>query len=248
MFRPAWVNWALLPGTVVSEMAYIFGCLITGGEIRRAKLISVGGVGRSRSRQGQDAPATDSSPRLKIVGPIVASLIAIVAPMAGIVLIEWLSGGEVIRTFVGGGRGPVVLVKWPAALAQTIPLSWDGFWKQLGTQVSLLRRMCETWVQLDWLDWRTGVFIYLTACLSVRLAPMRRPVRPALAAVAAIAAVIALVGAVSSDFKGLMQNIWPLLTYVWTMLLFGLVATGLVRGALAFVRVLTERDTPPRAR
>ena len=30
MVRPAWVNWVLLPGTVVSEMAYIFGCLITG--------------------------------------------------------------------------------------------------------------------------------------------------------------------------------------------------------------------------
>ena len=47
MVRPAWVNWALLPGTVVSEMAYIFGCLITGGAIRRATLLDVPGVGRA---------------------------------------------------------------------------------------------------------------------------------------------------------------------------------------------------------
>ena len=34
MVPTAGISWALLPGTVVSEMAYILGCLIAGGEIR----------------------------------------------------------------------------------------------------------------------------------------------------------------------------------------------------------------------
>jgi len=37
------VGWALLPGTLVAEMAYILGCLITGGEIRRANLFPTRG-------------------------------------------------------------------------------------------------------------------------------------------------------------------------------------------------------------
>ena len=52
--KPGRVNWALLPGTVVAEMAYIFGSLITGGEIRRAKLMDAGkgGPGRGKSSPG----------------------------------------------------------------------------------------------------------------------------------------------------------------------------------------------------
>ena len=63
LVKPAWVNWALLPGTVVSEMAYIFGCLITGGEIRRAKLMPDGG-GRKGNTDGEPAtqvPIVDSA-------------------------------------------------------------------------------------------------------------------------------------------------------------------------------------------
>ena len=35
LMSPAAVQWLLLPGTLVSEVAYMFGMLITGGEIRR---------------------------------------------------------------------------------------------------------------------------------------------------------------------------------------------------------------------
>ena len=44
LVKPAIVHWALLPGTFVSEVAYIIGCLITGGEIKRAKLMDNGGA------------------------------------------------------------------------------------------------------------------------------------------------------------------------------------------------------------
>ncbi len=52
LVKPTYVHWALLPGTIVSEMAFIFGCLITGGEVKRAKLIEGpgGGKGKSSSR------------------------------------------------------------------------------------------------------------------------------------------------------------------------------------------------------
>ena len=71
---PAAVNWTLLPGTIISEMAYIFGCLVTGGEIRHARLIPAG-RGRGRGTEGAE-PQTQTSPRWSFFGPTVASLIS----------------------------------------------------------------------------------------------------------------------------------------------------------------------------
>ena len=86
LVRPRWVNWALLPGTIVAEMAYILGCLITGGEIRRAKLMDGGGGGGGRrggktdgSSAGEAEPTTEAEPKFRILGPIVAAWLSLVA-------------------------------------------------------------------------------------------------------------------------------------------------------------------------
>ncbi len=237
--RPEWVNWALLPGTVVSEMSYMLGVLITGGEVRRARLIDLPKVSGRKRRRSQGEPKSESVPRFRIVGPIDGVLVSIAACCAVIAIAAALLGRPVLVTFItDDGLLPTAL------LPKTLATNWGMFWDHMGGQVHLLRRMCETWGRVDWLNWRVPLFMYLSICLSVRLAPVNRPMRTTLLAAAMLAGVVAVVGAISSVSGGsLMDRIWPVLTYVWTMLLFLLAVTLLIKGAVSLVSALIGEST-----
>ncbi|MFP4106982.1 MAG: hypothetical protein ACLFVU_12945 [Phycisphaerae bacterium] len=226
MVKPRYVDWALLPGTLVAEMAYILGTLITGGEVRRAKLLTDG------ESEGSGEAETGTG-RFRVLGLIVASLLSLVACGGAIVLCHYLLGTGVIETFIGGFLGIIDTAEMPREL----PGSWDGFWEYLEAQLDLLRRMTEAWTKFDWADWRTPLFVYLVACLSVRLAPARRDMRWYLLAVVLIAGVIGLLGAIFQSFDAL-NDLWPLLTYIWANLLFLLTVTLLIRAVVALVRML----------
>lgn len=243
LVKPQYVNYALLPGTVVSEMAYIFGCLITGGEIKRAKLIESAGGGKVGSKGlssggegGTTASATVATPRLKFIGPAVASLLAIVACGAAILALHAYLGRPVIETFSASMNNLST-----KALPMSLPGSWDGFWDLMAQQVRLLQKACETYGDLHWLNWRVPLFVYLAACLSIRLAPARKEVRAMLASAVLVAGAIALAGVVSDQFRGLMLDLWPLLTYVWASLLLLLIVTLLVRAIVAMVKLLAGK-------
>jgi len=239
LVRPAWVNWALLPGTIVSEMAYIFGCLITGGEIRRAKLMdSGGGKGAGKGDgAGSGAPATEATPKLKFIGPTFASLLAIIACGVAIVLVNKWLGGAVIEPF------KEALSAAPSAeIPKFLPESWPGFWDEASRQIYLIQRTCETWGQLAWSNWRVPLFVYLAACLSIRLAPAKREVRAMLAAVVLVAGGIAAAGLISTKFDGLIKDLWPLLSYVWASLLFLLTVTLLIRAVVSLVLILAGKN------
>lgn len=239
MVRPAAAMWVLFPGTVVSEMAYIFGSLITGGEIRRAKLIGGdgGGKGSKTAGEGQGGPPpTEAAPRWKTLGPVLASVIAIVACAAAILVTHRLLGRPVIEKFVvGTGDLP------PALLATSPPTDWVSFWDQLHGQVNLLQRISQTLGQLNWFDWRVPLFVYLAVCLSVRLAPVNRPMRSTLVATVVVALAAAAVAPIAGGAGGLEQHIWPLLSYVWTSLLYLLALTLLVKGGIALIRALVGK-------
>jgi hypothetical protein len=229
MVRPAWVSWVLLPATLVSEMAYIFGCLITGGEVRRAKLLST-----SREAAGGE-PTTEAAPRWKVAGPIVAALVAILACGAAIGLVDRLLGEPVMNEFAFARR-----LTDPGEQSAGLGL-WHLLWLRTENQLKLLRGTCETLVRLNWLDWRVPLFVYLSMCLSVRLTPVRRELRATLAAAGILAVSLVLVGALSTRFEQTLDLVRPILTYVWGLLLLLLVTTLLVRGGLGLLRVLSGR-------
>jgi len=234
--KPAWVNWALLPGTLVAQMAYIFGCLITGGEIKNAKMVPDKG-------DGGGAPKTSDSPRLKTVGPIISSLMVLVACGAATLAVHKALGKPVMERFSGQSSG---LFSYSTAskveLPKDLPRSWDDGWKLAGRQVQLIKHTCETWWDLEWSNWRVAVFVYLAICLAVRLGPVSRPIRPTLGAVCAAAGIIAIIGAIDKDFSDLMDDIWPLLTYVWASLLTLLAGTLAVLGTVALWRIMTGKE------
>ena len=66
--------------------------------------------------------------------------------------------------------------------------------------------------------------------------------RPTLAAVVLIAALIALIGVLSSRFRGLIDDVWPLLTYVWSSLLLVLAVTLVIRGVVGLVNILRGKS------
>lgn len=228
--KSKWVNWALLPGTVVSQMAYIFGCLITGGEVHNAKLMP------SNSGPASGEPTTQTTPGLKVVGPLVSSVMAMIACGAAVLVVHATLGDPVMSQFRSESLFSTV------DLSQSLPSSWDGVWAEVEAQIRILRRMCETLPRLAWLKWQVALFVYLAVCLSVRLAPVSRPIRPTLGAAVVIAIVIALIGMVSQRFTDLIITIWPLLTYVWATLLFLLVATLVIWAVMALYQIVIGKE------
>ena len=281
MIRPAWLNWLLLPGTIVSEMAWIFGCLITGGEIRRAKFME-GGKGGGKPADGAPAkggggggsaePATEGAPKLGFFGPVLAALFSIVACGAGIYAANQFLGQPVIHQFqhptpaAKTARSPLspsaahaAPTGQPAATAgnskspaesyslpQAMPSSGDQFWDQVSQHLGLVRRMVDTVTELEWTNWRVPLFVYLAGCLSIRLFPVRRPVRASLLAVVVAAGVIAIIGLVWRQFSSLMSDLWPLVTYVWTSLMFLLLAALVVRGVVGLIKAIGGKEAAPK--
>jgi hypothetical protein len=242
LVKPAWINWALLPGTAVSEMAYIFGCLITGGEIKRAKLIDTSAgktssaTGTSDAAAGASGTVAQAAPKLKFIGPAVASLLAIVACAAAIIALHTYLGRPVISQF-----NAALSVNPTIALPAVLPGTWEGFWDQIVGQVRLLQRSCQAWAGLQWSDWHVPLFVYLAACLSIRLAPARREVRAMLFSLVLIAVGIAIAGQLNQQFETLMSDLWPLLTYVWASLLLLLTTTLLIRAIASLVMTLAGK-------
>ncbi|MCD4699159.1 MAG: hypothetical protein K8R91_01110 [Phycisphaerae bacterium] len=243
MVKPGRVNWALLPGTVVAEMAYIFGCLITGGEVRRAKLMDAGkgGGGKGKSSPGsagEAEPTTEDKPKLRYIGPIVAAFMTILACGVGILIANAVLGEPVVDQFQAGGTASLT------DRLGKLPTTAGAFWDQFGWQVDLLHRMATTYTELKWTNWRVPLFVYLAMCMTIRLAPVRRPLRPTLAAVVVLAGIIALVGIIWGRSGGLMDDLWPLVMYVWASLLFMLWVSLMVRGGVGLARALAGKDAP----
>jgi hypothetical protein len=165
-------------------------------------------------------------------GSTVAALAATMACVGGIVVAWQLLGEPVIREFIVGWELPI------AAVPTRLPLGEDAFWEMLRQQADLLRRMTHLWGEVDWLDWRTVLFVYLTVCFSLRLAPPKRDLRPALLAVLVIAGLIAAVEALRGNE---MSGLWQLLTYLWTLLLWLLAVSLAITGVAVLIRVLAGK-------
>ncbi len=236
--KPVVVTCLLLPGTIVSELAYILGCLITGGEIRRSRIMpeSKGGDG------GQ--PVTEAQSRLGFFGPLVASTFAIVACGAAILAVnKYVDKGDVVHQFALKSDG---LLPPKGSFDEKAPASGAAavnyFWKLVHSQVDLLKRSTDVLGELKWKEWKVPLFVYLSLCLGVRLSVATRPVRPTLAAVVLIAGGIAITGALWDKFSDLMSDVWPLLSYVWGLLLLTLVATLLLSGLVALLKALAGKS------
>ena len=166
-----------------------------------------------------------------MVGPTLATILALLTCMAALIATHRLLGKPVMEQFAVEEENKVVL-------AQHLPGTWEEFWTQLHDQVRLLRQTCATWKALDWLNWRTPLFVYIAACLAVRLAPTARDPRFTLAAALIILAGIGVYGMATNKFTALMVDVWPLVTYLWTTLMWLLLLVVGIHGVAFLVRIV----------
>lgn len=224
------IDWVLLPGTLAGELAYVFGCLITGAEVHGARLFP--------SDKGQSS-MTQATPAIKVIGPLLAATVALVCGIGAIVATHRLLDEPVIRQFIVDDTSIIPSVG--ANLAGQQPTTSQEFWNLPAAQVKLVQKMYRTLVTINWGDWRAGLFVYIALCLSIRLAPIRRPIRPALGAAVLAPIIVALAQLAGADLASGIEGLWFLLTYIWASLLLVLIVLALIRGGIYLVNVMRGR-------
>ena len=224
-----YVDWLLLPGVLVAEMAYVFGCLVTGAEVRSASLFPTG-TGRTAM--------TQATPRVKVAGPVTAALIAMAGCLAVILAVHGLLGEPIIKDFIVDQAG--LVPKAETDLSGQLPTTAEEFWAFPGAQVKLVRKMYQTCLNANWLNWRVPLFVYLALCLSIRLGPARRPVRPTMGAALLAAVVLGIVQQGSEVWADRIEGLWLLLTYVWSSVLLVLLLVAMIRGGVYLVTVIRD--------
>lgn len=222
----ATTDWLMLPATLLGESAYSAGRILTGRP-------AYGGL-----ISPQDASADPCRNPLTgkhgLLVAMLASTLTLLAGVSAVLLLTRYLGGEVVRSLVLA-EGLHSLSELPREL----PADWSDFWALLAGQVDLLRRLLESFTDVNWSDWRVPLYVLLSAMLAVRLGPVRHDVRGTLAVWAVLAGLTAGLSATFPAVRdALAGDFWYVLTYLWAMLLLLLAGTLLGLAVRSAVRLV----------
>jgi hypothetical protein len=221
--RPRVVNVVLLPGTLVAQLGHVLGVLVTGATVNDTTLIG-------NDETGDPGTTRNARPRIPVIGPLVIGLLPLLA-----------CGGAICLSALYLGEG--VLQRLGADGAQTsLPTSLSGIWDFLRNGVSLMEALVNAVIRALPGGWRVVVFLYLVACLSVRMAPFPGSLRGSLGAILLVGLVLAIVGMFSDALCYHVRQGWPVLSLTAGMLLLLLLVSALVRGITGLVRMLSRGE------
>jgi len=220
LIQPKVVNSLLLPGTLVAQLGYILGLLITGGTVNNTALIKDDDTGEPQTGQ-------DPKPRVPIVGMVIIALL----PMVGCAIaIYWVSryfGSEILA---GMETTPID--------RSSLPSSVSMFFLMIRASVDLVEQLINVIRASNLTNWRTALFLYLVICLTVRMAPLTGNVRGSLGAILLTGILAFLVGQVTQSTADPLAAAWPLITFCAAVLLFLLMFSLVFRGAVDLVKTL----------
>ncbi len=245
LVRPRWIHLVLLPGTVVAETAHFLAALLTGAPVREAKLVSDEPVGLADEPPGPQG--------IPVLSPLLLALLPIVA---GVVVIYLLYGNfdrSVVAAFQSAGlRGPSV----DSQLTQS--LTWRlGGWFQVGRDLLSLAERLVAALPLGGAPaggasvlgggdsgqtWKSWLFIYLTACLAIRMVPLRGNLRSGMAAIVLVGLLATGLGKLAGRVDRGLHEAWPLLAYAIALLTLLLLVSLLVRGLVGLGYVLADKQ------
>ncbi len=232
LIKPRVVNAILLPGTLAAQLGYVLGLLVTGNAVRNATLMSDDEKGEPRA----DAPDRQ---KLPVLGSIVVGLLPILA-CAGCLYAAVTSWGRDV--FGGLSGGAAILV--PAELPRTL----NGWWELLRILITQMQSMFNAVLESDLPNWRTALFLYLSACLTVRMAPFPGNRRGTLGAIALAGALIAVVASFAPVARESLLSSWYILSFAVLVLLCLLLLTLMVRGVVGIVQILGGKEGAPARR
>lgn len=220
--KPRTLQILLFPGTVIAQLGRIVGLLITGAKVVQVAVPDGEGGGKSKG--------ADWEPKLPVIGPLIVALL----PMAFLGIVIY---------FVSVRLGYSVLVNLPTDEVSTVvPTTLGAFWDQVRSLVTLCQATLDAVRTADTDFWKIALFIYLMACLTVRLAPLPGNVRGHLGAIIAIGITAALIGTVLEGLPSLIQRAWPLLALAVGWLLLMLLLSLLVRAVVSLAKMFLQAE------
>ena len=222
LVQPKVVNSVLLPGTLVAQLGHALGVLVTGGTVNKLALMA-------DDDSGQPPSPDDARPRVPIVGPVVVALLPMVALGTAIYQsVKWV-GGPIMRYMPAEQYVPAA-----------VPQSMAATWAQLRNLISLAQYTLDAVRQVDLMDWRNALFVYLLICMSVRMAPLPGNLRGHLGAVVVTGLLAALLGNIAPGVSEWLIASWPVLTLTIATLVLLLMASLVIRGVIGLVKILAR--------
>ncbi len=220
--KPKTLRIILFPGTAIAQLGRIIGLLITGAKVVQVAAPDGEGGGKTKG--------ADWEPKLPIIGPLIVALL----PMAFLAIVIYI---------VGVKLGYPVLVNLPADEVSTaVPMTLSAFWDQVRALVTLCQGTLDAVRAADTEAWKISLFIYLMACLTIRLAPLPGNIRGHLGAIIAFGITTALIGTVLDGLPNLIQRAWPLLALAVGWLLLMLLLSLLVRAAVVSAKMFLQAE------
>jgi len=220
--KPRVVNIILLPGTLVAQLGHVLGLLITGATVNDTTLYK-------DDETGEPGTTQDARPRIPVIGPMAIGLLPLLACTVAIFFVARYLG-ETVLTGMQGHRAATVL-----------PTSVAAFWQFLRDGVTLVEALVDA-VIVAWPGrWPLWLFLYLMVCLPVRMAPFPGYLRGSLGAIVLLGLISAGLGLLIESLPGVVERGWATLSLTAATVLFLLLVTALVRGAVSLVKVLTNR-------
>lgn len=224
-----YVSWALLPGTLLSELAYLLGCLVTGAQVRVGKLID-NGDGR-----GDKADQAEARKGVPFLTPLLTGLLPVAVCLIAIFIVSDSLDHPVFTKFYLDG------IDVPRYDNPTPDMVWDVLIDQVKLVRDSWRALSQTLRNWPWENWRGWLFEYLMICLVLRLAPARRPLRPVLLGAVVAAGIIAAAVAISGKTDWFKSDLWRLLSYTYATAGLLLFVALIVRGVVGLAKILAGK-------
>jgi len=221
MVKPRIVNTILLPGTLIAQLGYVLGCFASGSPVSNVVLMG--------SDQSGDAQAAPPQPRIPLIGTMIVALGPLITCALGIYFVARYLGGSVLGRFASGA-------------AQKIPLGIDQFWTTLHGAIDLAADFLAAFNHSSIFTWRYLLLLYLTICLTVRMAPVPGNLRGSVLAIVGFGIIMAGLGSLSNAVYNALNNAWPVLTFAAAGLLCLMIVTLLIRGIVSLAAVLMQKS------
>ncbi len=219
MVKAKVLNTVLLPGTLVAQLGHVLGLLVTGATVTGTTLYK-------DDESGDPETTSDPQPRVPVIGPVVIGMLPLLSCAVAIYFVARYLGEPVLANMT------------TQAVRADLPMSLSGVFQLLRDQITLVESIVSAAAAADFTYWKTGVFLYLLVCLTVRIAPFPGNLRGSLAAIVILGISAAMISTLFDMADPRVQNGWAVLNLTVATLLFLLMISLVVRGGVGLVQVL----------
>jgi hypothetical protein len=229
LVQPKIVNSILLPGTLVAQLGHILGLLVTGGTVNNTTLVKDDDSGE---------PETGTDPNTKV--PVFGSIIIALLPMAGCAVAIYWTARYFGAHFIDGMKASQ-LNQMGQFNQMVLPTSLPEFFLTIRGALALVEHLINVVRASDLQNYQTILFLYLVVCLTVRMAPLTGNLRGSLGAILLFGVIAFLVGKMTKPEAGVFTSAWPLVIFCVAALLFLLLFSLLVTGAVRLIKTVLDQ-------